>query len=161
MSLIRLPNGYPPIFKLPCYCYSFENWTLIAFICHYCDVIMDAIAFQITSLTIVYLTIYSGANQRKDQRSAPLAFVWGIHRWPMNSPHKWSVTRKMVPFDDFIMRVPDLKLSCSYLTKKKGTRIAVPTMAAMWLVQYYEKFGLRNERMPCSLSITPYITMTS
>ena len=47
------------------------------------------------------------------------------------------------------------------LDKKKGTRIAVPTMAAMWLVQYYEKFGLRNERMPCSLSITPYITMTS
>ena len=35
---------------------------------------------QITSLTIVYLTIYSDANQRKHQSSASLAFVWGIHR---------------------------------------------------------------------------------
>ena len=28
---------------------------------------------------------------------------WGIHRWPVNSPHKWPVTRKMFPFDDVIM----------------------------------------------------------
>ena len=27
-----------------------------------------------------------------------------IHRWPVNSPHKWPVTRKMFPFDDIIMR---------------------------------------------------------
>ena len=32
-----------------------------------------------------------------------LAFVRGIHRWPVNSPHKWSVTRKMFPFDPVIM----------------------------------------------------------
>ena len=56
---------------------------------------MDAIASQITSLTIVYLTVYSGADQRKHQRSASLAFVRGIHRRPVNSPHKWPVTRKM------------------------------------------------------------------
>ena len=35
--------------------------------------------------------------------SASLAFVRGIHRWPVNSPHKWPVTRKMFPFDDVIM----------------------------------------------------------
>ena len=34
---------------------------------------------------------------------ASLAFVWGIHRWPVNFPHKWAVTRKMFPFDDVIM----------------------------------------------------------
>ena len=70
---------------------------------HYDDVIMDAIASQITSLTIVYSTVYSDADQRKHQSSASLAFVWRIHRWPVNSPQKWPVTRKMFPFDDVIM----------------------------------------------------------
>ena len=41
---------------------------------------MGAMASQITSLTIVYSTIYWGADQRKHQSSATLAFVWGIHR---------------------------------------------------------------------------------
>ena len=70
---------------------------------HYDDVIMGAIASLITSLTIVYSTVYSDADQRKYQSSASLAFVWGIHRGPVNSPHKWPVTRKMFPFDDVIM----------------------------------------------------------
>ena len=47
---------------------------------HYDDVIMSTIASQITSLTIVYSTNYSGADQSKHQSSASLAFVWGIHR---------------------------------------------------------------------------------
>ena len=70
---------------------------------HYDDVTMGAIASQITSLTIVYSTVYSDADQRKHQSSASLAFVWGIHREPANSPHKWPVKRKMFPFDDVIM----------------------------------------------------------
>ena len=70
---------------------------------HYNDVIMNAIASQITSLTIGYSTVYSGADQRKYQSSASLAFAWGIHRWPVNSPHKGSVTRKILPFDDVSM----------------------------------------------------------
>ena len=64
---------------------------------------MSTIASQITSLTIVYSTVYSGADQRKHQSSASLAFVWGIHRGPVNSPRKWPVTRKLFPFDDVIM----------------------------------------------------------
>ena len=71
---------------------------------HYDYVIMGAIASLITSLTIVYSTVYSDADQRKHQRSASLAFVWGIHRGPVNSPHRWPVTRKMFPFDDVIMK---------------------------------------------------------
>ena len=67
------------------------------------DVIMGTMASQITSLTIVYSAVYSDANERKDQSSASLAFVKGIHRWPLNSSHKMPVTRKMVPFDDVIM----------------------------------------------------------
>ena len=70
---------------------------------HYSDVIMGRIASQITSLTIVYSIVYSGVDQRKHQSSSSLAFVRGIHRRPMNSPHKWPVTRKKFPFDDFIM----------------------------------------------------------
>ena len=70
---------------------------------HYSDVIMGTIASQITSLVIVYSTVYSGADQRQHQSSASLAFVLGIHRWPVNSPHKWPATRKMFPFDDVIM----------------------------------------------------------
>ena len=70
---------------------------------HYTDVIMGTIASQITSLTIVYSTVYSGADQRKHQSSASLAFVRGVHRRPVNSTHKWPVTRKMFPFDDVIM----------------------------------------------------------
>ena len=69
---------------------------------HHHDVIMGTMASQITSLTSVYSTV-SGADQRNHQSSASLAFVWGIHRGPMKSPHKWPVTRKMFPFDDVIM----------------------------------------------------------
>ena len=64
---------------------------------HYTDVIMGTLVSQITCLTIVYSTVYSGADQRMYQGSTSLAFV------PVNSPHKWPVTRKMFPFDDVIM----------------------------------------------------------
>ena len=70
---------------------------------HYRDVIMRAMASQINSLTIVYSTVNSGADQRKHQSPASLALVRGIHQWPANSPYKWLVTRKMFPFDDVIM----------------------------------------------------------
>ena len=70
---------------------------------HYSAVIMGAMASQIISLNIVYSTVYSGADQRKHQSSASLAFQRGIHRWPVNSPHKGPVTRKIILFDDVIM----------------------------------------------------------
>ena len=53
---------------------------------------MGTVASQITSLTVVYSTVDSGADQIKHQSFASLAFV-----------HKWPVTRKMFPFDDVIM----------------------------------------------------------
>ena len=70
---------------------------------HYNDVKMSPMVSQITSLTSVYSTLYSGTDQRKHQSSASLTLVWGIHRWPVNSPHKRPVTRKMFPFDDVII----------------------------------------------------------
>ena len=70
---------------------------------HYSDAIMSAIVSQITSFSIVYSDICSGADQRKYQSSESLAFVRGIHQWPVISLHKGPVTRKMFPFDDVIM----------------------------------------------------------
>ena len=48
---------------------------------HYIAVIMITMASQITSLTVVYSIVYSGADQRKHQSSASLAFVRGSHRY--------------------------------------------------------------------------------
>ena len=69
---------------------------------------MGAMASQITSIKIVYSPVYSGADQRNHQSSASLAFVRGIHRWPVNSSHKVPVTRKMFPFDDVIMETEQI-----------------------------------------------------
>ena len=80
-------------------CSNFTKWQGTP----YYDVIMSAMASQITSVSIVCSTVGSGADQRQHQSSASLAFVWGINRWPVNSPHKWPVTRKMFPFDHVIM----------------------------------------------------------
>ena len=90
------------LYFLFCYCtvITCDNYFSAA---HYIDVIMTTMASQITSLTVVYWTVHSGADQRKHQSSASLAFVRGIHRGPVNSPHKWPVTRKLIPFDDVIM----------------------------------------------------------
>ena len=72
---------------------------------HYNGNIMSAMMYQITSLMIVYSSVYSGTDQRKHQNSASLVFVRGIHRWPVSSPHIGPVTRKMVPLDDVIVDV--------------------------------------------------------
>ena len=101
---------------------------------HYNDVIMSAMASQITSLTIVYSTVYSGTDQRKHQSSASLAFVRGIHRWPVNSPHKGPVTRKMFSFDDVIM-IHQVKKRRS--NERAGNKINLATLFVLHIRQYY------------------------
>ena len=76
-----------------------REWHMYMF--HYSDVIMGSMASQITGVSIVYSTVCSGPDKKPS--SASPAYVGGIHRWPMNSPHKGSVTRKMPPFDYVIM----------------------------------------------------------
>ena len=106
------------------------SWPIIALydLCfaHYNDVIMGAMASQITSLAIVYSIVYSGADQRKHQSPASLAFVLRIHRLPVNSRHKWPVTRIIFPFDDVIMTkvfVTWLDLLCCHLCPLFSTQI--------------------------------------
>ena len=92
---VRHEYIHPPVWAL----------LMIADQLHYSDVIMDEILSQINGLTIVYSTVYSGADQRKHQSFASLAFVEGIHRWPVNSPHKGPITRKIFSFGDVVMYI--------------------------------------------------------
>ena len=106
-------------FMFPCNAaISVPIWFLLCPVIHYSDVTMDTMASQITSLTIVYLTFYSGADQRKHQSSASQAFVRGIHRGPVNSPHKWPVTRKIFPFDDVTMICADHGGTCWFMVPR-------------------------------------------
>ena len=98
---------------------------------------MGAIASQITSFTIVYSTVYSNADERKHQSSASLAFVWGILGGPVNSPHKWPVTRKMFPFDDVIM----------FLSPTTGIFVIVYAKSTMRL---WDIYGNRQVLVFCS-----------
>ena len=70
---------------------------------HHNDIMISAMASQITGVLIVCSSVGSGADQRIHQSSASLAFVWGIHRWPVNSPLEGPMTWKMFPFDDVIV----------------------------------------------------------
>ena len=90
---------------------------------YYCDVIMGTMASQITSLTIIYSTVHSGAHQRKHQSPASLAG---------NSLHKWPLMRKMFPFDDVIMCQGNLR-------EFSGTKLcqSVGTLLVFHLVQFY------------------------
>ena len=94
---------------------------------------MGAMASQISSLTIVY----SGTDQRKHESSASLAFVWEIHRWLVNSPHKWPVMRKMFPFDDVIMRHRALFSDNIFLFYKTNTM-----WTEKWVLMYTDKWVL-------------------
>ena len=100
------------------------------------DVIMGAMASQISSLTFVYSTVYLGEDQRKHQSSASLALVWGIHRWPVNSPHKWPVTRKMFLFDDVIMERYRDNQTCPATSARKVTVTMRNSRGRNHLVEY-------------------------
>ena len=80
---------------------------------HYSDVIMSAMASQITGVSTVCSIVCSGAEQKKHQSSASVGFVRGIHKWPVVGPHKGPETRKMLPFDDVLMHKSIL---ASYIT---------------------------------------------
>ena len=98
-----------PIFASPCHqqrLYSMQPGAVITryISSHYSDVTLSSMASQITGYSIVYSNVCSGTDQRKHQSYASLAFVRGIQRWPVNSPYKGSVTRKMFPFDNVIIQ---------------------------------------------------------
>ena len=112
---IRIVSKHIPVIKVICFAiYAIRRtkihtlWILVWFVravlrisnvyhikfysIHYNEVTMNAMAPKITSLTIVCSTVYSGADQRKHQSSASLAFVCGIHRWPVKSQYRGNVS---------------------------------------------------------------------
>ena len=120
------------------------------FVIHYSDVIMGVMASQITSLTIVYSTVYSGADPRKLQSSASPAFVRGIHLWLVNSPHKGPVTRNMFPFHDFIMLILPLSSLICYIYHV-AYDFALMGPFSMWFAKLWNHIdGLVQERRNCS-----------
>ena len=113
---------------------------------------MSVMVSRINSLRIVYSTLYSGTDQRKHQNSAPLAFVRGIHRWSVNSPHNGPVTWKMFPFDDIIMCYHDNSSHGIYYVRY-----------ARWPLSYVTKdfdylwyFSLENDAMICHANDVPF-----
>ena len=118
----------------------------------YGDVIMGAIASQITSLTIVYSTVYSDADQRKHRSSASLAFVWGIHRGPVNSPHKWPVTRKMFPLMTSSWR---LLQDPNRIQQKIFDVRLLPTWPFIWFL--YHSFPLQIKTIDTCILLFPHV----
>ena len=97
---------------------------------HYDDVMMSAMASKITSLTIVYSTVYSGTDERK------LAFVRGIHWWPVNSRTKGQKRGQ-----------------CFHLMTSSWV-----TMAAVYLINWCKSFHINRSR-ESNLDTTKYIHM--
>ena len=102
----RVMIGNPELQK-KMYCACITHWGWI----HYADVIMTKMASQITSLTVVYSTVYSDADQIKHQSSASLAFVWRIHR------DRWIPRTK-----------GQLRGKCFHLMTSSWTHICVSTL---------------------------------
>ena len=114
---------------------------------------MGTIAPQITRLTIVYSTVYSGADQRKRQSSASLVFMRGINRWPVNSPHKGPVTRKMLPFDDVIMFMNENLCILIWISLKYVPKGSIENKSAMVQVIVCRRTGdnrYLNQCLPSS-----------
>ena len=99
LTFVQMQKWAVWLFDMPFLQYPILNiygQIINAAFCVYIQTISKVISFNIQYVN-------SGADQRKHQSSASLAFVWGIHRGPGNSPHTWPVTRKMFPLDDVIM----------------------------------------------------------
>ena len=63
----------------------------MAYLDLYHAVIMSTVASQITSISTICWTICPVANQRKHKSPALLAFVKGIHRWPVGNAENVSI----------------------------------------------------------------------
>ena len=109
----------------------FQHWKVVEILPHYSDVIMSAMAFRITDVLIVCSAVCSVANQRKHQSSASLAIVRGMHRWPVGSPHKGPVARKMFLFDDVIMSWKT-RLSCILVAADLGIHTCEALRTLQW-----------------------------
>ena len=75
---------------------------------HYSDVIMSAMACQITGALIAYSTGLFRCRLKKTSKLRVTGLMRGIHRWPVNSMHRRPVTRNIFPFDDVIVKIGNI-----------------------------------------------------
>ena len=127
---------------------------------------MGAMASQITSLAIVYSTVYSGADQKKHQSPASLAFVRGIHRWPVNSPHTWPVTRKMFPFDAVIIHYWNQRFNWTFRNRLKWNlnqswNIFFLSLCFIWSHQMSMSQGWLQSRIASWSSLNVYFSVSA
>ena len=110
------------------------------------------------------------SDQRKHQSSVSLAFVWGIHRWAVNSPHKWPVMRKMFSFNDVIMACRDC-IHTNSVNICSGSALHVRFWSFIWinhklssirsqqhnLVKYYLTFNFSIVKTYFKISSTKFL----
>ena len=127
-------------------CLKYQELLMSSAFKHYNDVIMGAMSSQTPASWLFAQSFFLGADQRKHQSSASLAFVRGIHRCPVNSPHKGPVTRKMFPFDDVIM--------CHTLIIVNDMRVTCTRAKCRWLIYFSQfqaiSFDTLNAKKHCS-----------
>ena len=134
-------------------------WDHVQLGSQYCDVIMGMIASQITSLTIVYSTVYSSIDQRKHQSFASLVFEARIHLLPVNSLRKCPVTPQMFPFDDVI-----LILAMCILPPLVGVIFTIYEAAWMWTikrVRVYASNYIMHSTLDTILNVTEFCYLVS
>ena len=106
---------------------------------HYSDVMMGAMASQIVSRTIVYSNVYSGADQRRHQNSASLAFVRGIHQWRVNVSIWWRyhIRGIGVSFPVYVYGAWDCHVRCCLLTHHNVLDVVIAT-ESVWVKGRYQ-----------------------
>ena len=134
-----------------CCCYN----TITYHSSHYNDVIMSAMASQITRLAICLLNCLFSRRSKNTSKLRVTGLVMGIHRWPVNSPHKGPVTWKMFPSDDVIMIVKFMDHFVYAPSQWEAT--LQRNVASHWL-DAYTKWSLEVMQYvyPCSSGLHPW-----
>ena len=117
--------------------------------------IMSAMASQITGVSIVCLVVCSGTDQRKHQSSASLAFVRGIHWWPVDSPNKGPVTRKCFYLMTSSWKEWHQSFEVLHIAKRRGLQIGEDIQ-----VTPQRTFGFHAQvlwKIPITSQLGPYI----
>ena len=103
---------------------------------HYSSIIMSMMVSQIISAAIVYTTVCSGIDQRKQWKLHVTGLCEGNSRWPVNSPHKRPVMWKMLPFDGVIMSFVSFLILHLYLMWTCLKSLVQTAMYRMYICVY-------------------------
>ena len=101
---------------------------------------MTVMASRITGQSSVCLTVCSDWQQRNINGTRYCSFVRGIHRLPVDSLHKGTVTRQMLPFGDVIIYL------CLIMSGKKNVWSRLFTSDALTLCYFADYHRLLVHR---------------